>query len=106
MGAGPSCDQTEESDMRVKTFTTRALAVLVGTVVFLLSLFLMAVGQSLITEYALQAPATQHWPYAASNWGLVPGWAPVGRVVQWVYPACAGFIAVALFWRGWPAAWG
>lgn len=92
---------------QLKSILMRAGAVLAGLLVFGIAILVMEVGSDIFTA-ALERAAMQHYDllHSKTNWPIVPSYKMTGTVVSWAYPACAGIVTMALFWQGWPSAWG
>jgi hypothetical protein len=91
--------------MKIKPLAIRATALVAGFVVFFIALQLMDIGGDLFTTQIWITAHNHDWLLAKENWPTVPGYDLVGETIFWAYPACAGLIAVAVFWQGWPNAW-
>lgn len=77
-----------------------------GFIVFAIAVLLMAIGSEVFTAALKHATFQYAFLLSQTNWPIVPGWRRIGGIVFWAYPACAGVLTMALFWRGWPSAWG
>ncbi|WP_188263955.1 hypothetical protein [Pseudomonas sp. PSB11] len=90
---------------QLRSILVRVGATMAGLIVFVIALLIMLIGSDVFTIVLQRATPLVAILLSPTNWPIVPGWKWIGGIVFWAYPACAGVLTMAFFWRGWPNAW-